>query len=274
MQQTELNINGGFCIQLDTRKKHDSFLLKEHFHKHHELYFLLSGETKYFINDEILYVHQGETAFIKNGYIHKTSYESDSNSRRILISFASEFIGEDYFGFINDLGKKKLFAKDETVFELFTRLYDEYVSKKPYYEKQCRNLLRELIISLLRVESRIPEKNLSENEKTIQNATKFISENLSDEITLHMLSEKYAMSDSHFSRTFKKYTGIGVSKYIKFTRLRHAEKLLSDGTYSITQIAVKCGFNNSNYFISEFKKHKGTTPLKYAFMNKEKETDL
>lgn len=264
MQQKQIS----FCLELHTRNKNEAFLPSKHFHKHHELYFLLSGETKYFVNDEILYIHEGETAFVKSEYIHKTAYETDNDSKRILISFSSEFLGEDYLHYINDLGHKKLFARSEDVHRLFTALYDEYTLEAPYYKQQCKNLLRQLIITLLRTDTPIETKTLSENETIIQQATKYIQENLSEEITLKKLAETYAMSESHFSRTFKQYTGVGVSKYIKLTRLRQSEKLLNENKYSVTAVALKCGFSNSNYFISEFKKHKGITPLKYIAINK------
>ncbi len=258
----------GICVEIDTRSKNVAFLPQKHFHKHHELYFLLSGETKYFINDEILYIHQGESAFIKNGYIHKATYETDNNSKRILISFSSDFVGQDYYEFINQLGDKKMFAQNERIYQLFSELCEEYKSKKAYYLEQCRNLLRELIITLLRAETRVNDKKLSENEQLIQSATKYIRENIAEDISLKKLAENCAMSESHFSRTFKKYTGVGVSKYIKLTRLRYGEKLLSEGKLSVTEVALKCGFLNSNYFISEFKKYKGITPLKYITLIK------
>ena len=268
MISDDVILSQGICIETDTRSKNAAFLPQKHFHKHHELYFLLSGETKYFINDEILYIHQGESAFIKSGYIHKATYETDNNSKRILISFSIDFVGRDYYEFINRLGDKKMFSQNERVYQLFSKLCDEYNQKNDYYIEQCRNLLRELIITLLRVETCVNDKKLSENEKLIQSATKYIRENTAEDISLKKLSENCAMSESHFSRTFKKYTGVGVSKYIKLTRLRYAEKLLSEGRLSVTEVALKCGFLNSNYFISEFKKYKGVTPLKYIFLNK------
>ena len=268
MISDETITNYGFCVELDVRNKNEVALPQKHFHKHHELYFLLSGETKYFINDEISYVHQGETAFIKSGYIHKATYETDNDSRRILVSFSSEFLGGDYGSFLKELGGKKLFAQNDRVYQLFIKLYDEYKLKDTYYIEQCRNLLRELVITLLRADVLINDKKLSDNEKIIQKATKYIWENLEDDITLKKLAQFFAMSESHFSRTFKQYTGVGVSKYIKFTRLRRAEKLLNENKYSVTEVALKCGFGNSNYFISEFKKYKGITPLKYVSLNK------
>lgn len=259
-----------FSAELHTRNKNEAFLPSKHFHKHHELYFLLSGETKYFINDEILYIHCGETAFIKSGYIHKTAYETDNDSKRILISFSSEFLGEEYLPFINELGHKKLFKRNEKIYRLFTELYDEFTLKAPNYTYQCKNLLRELIITLLRTDTPAETKKLAENESIIQQATKYIQENFSEDISLKKLAEAYAMSESHFSRTFKQYTGVGVSKYLKLTRIRQSEKFLGENKYSVTDIALKCGFSNSNYFISEFKKYKGITPKKYIALNKRK----
>jgi AraC-like DNA-binding protein len=39
---------------------------------------------------------------------------------------------------------------------------------------------------------------------------------------------------------------------------------LTEGNTSITAVAVECGFNDSNYFSTVFKKQKGVTPLKFA----------
>ena len=52
--------------------------------------------------------------------------------------------------------------------------------------------------------------------------------------------------------------------------LKKAEKMLLEKAGSITEIAFACGFNNSNYFIHDFKKHHGITPLQYA-LNSQKE---
>ena len=265
------DLNDGFFAEIHEKDVNSDFVMEEHLHKYHEIYFLLEGATKYFINNEIIYIDTNQAAFVKSGYIHKTSYNESAYSKRMLICFTSEFIGEQYLGMINELGKKKVFSLEEKsdICNAFMKLYNEYTDEKPYCAEQCKNLLRELIINLSRLQMPDYSQILSANETLIQTAAKYISSHLSDDINLHSLAVMYAMSDSHFSRIFKQYTGLGISKYIKLTRLRKAEKLLVSGKYSITEIALKCGFNNSNYFISEFKKHKGITPFKYASLNKE-----
>ena len=44
----------------------------------------------------------------------------------------------------------------------------------------------------------------------------------------------------------------------------NAAQLLSTGNFSVTEVAERCGYSDSNYFASVFKKFKGTTPLKFS----------
>ena len=273
MYNVNLELPNGFSSDIHTRKTSEVFVMNDHSHKYHEFYFLLEGTAKYFINNEIITVSSHEVAFVKKGYIHKAAYDYGSSSKRLLVNFTSEFIGEQYLGLLKELGKKKFVSFDPdtsaTISSIFQEIYIEYTSKQANYLNQCKNLLRELVIILCRQQPPKTAEKLSDNEILIENAAKYISANLNEDITLAKLAEMYAMSESHFSRTFKQYAGIGVSKYIKQLRLRQAEKLLVLDKYSITEIAIKCGFNNSNYFISEFKKYKGVTPHKYAITNRE-----
>lgn len=273
MNKANPDLPNGFSSDIHTRKTSEVFVMNDHSHKYHEFYFLLEGTAKYFINNEIITVDSHEVAFVKKGYIHKATYDYGCSSKRLLVNFTSEFIGEQYLGLLKELGKKKLivFESDtrEKISAIFQEIYTEYTSKQENYLSQCKNLLRELVIILCRQQPPKIAEKLSDNEILIENAAKYISANLNEDITLAKLAEMYAMSESHFSRTFKQYAGIGVSKYIKLLRLRQAEKLLVLDKYSITEIAIKCGFNNSNYFISEFKKHRGVTPYKYATTNRE-----
>ena len=46
-------------------------------------------------------------------------------------------------------------------------------------------------------------------------------------------------------------------------RLDKSIKLLSIPSYSITEIALKCGFNSSSYFTEIFHRNIGCTPSQY-----------
>lgn len=270
MPNVQADLSEGFFAEIHEKEVSTNFVLEKHLHKYHEIYLLLEGNTKYFVNNEIINLNKNEAAFVKSGYIHKASYDNARYSKRMLICFTTEFIGERYLGMLNLLGKRKLLSfNDSELFNAFLKIYTEFENKEHQYLEQCRNLLRGIIIELSRLQDSPATQQLSNNEALIQSAAKYISSHLNENLSLHTLAKICAMSDSYFSRTFKQYTGLGVSKYIKLKRLQKAEKLLVLNKYTITEIAFDCGFNDSNYFISEFKKHRGITPLQFAKMSRE-----
>lgn len=265
------NLTEGFFAEIYEKSMDTSLGSEEHLHKYHEIYLLLEGSTKYFINNEIGNLHKNEIAFVRSGYVHKTSYDNGCHTKRMLLCFTTEFISERYLGMLNKLGKRKFLSigDDSELFSRFLKIYHEFINRQEQYLEQCRNLLREIVIELSRSQTAWTPQRLSNNEIVIQSAAQYISTHLNEDISLHTLAKISAMSDSHFSRTFKQYTGLGVSKYTKLKRLQKAEKLLAANKYTITETALNCGFNDSNYFISEFKKHMGITPLQFAKLNNE-----
>ena len=58
-------------------------------------------------------------------------------------------------------------------------------------------------------------------------------------------------------------TGIGLHEYIVFIRLHRAALELVATEDSVTTVAFRCGFSDSNYFKDAFKKKYGVTPRAY-----------
>ncbi len=56
---------------------------------------------------------------------------------------------------------------------------------------------------------------------------------------------------------------MGVHEYLVLIRLRSAAYELLSTDQSVTQIALHCGFSDSNYFKDAFKKKFGLTPRDY-----------
>ena len=73
----------------------------------------------------------------------------------------------------------------------------------------------------------------------------------------------FAVSPSHLSRVFHQETGFGVREYLIHYRIRQACDLLLNSELTVTQIADRCGFSDSNYFGDAFKKATGLSPREY-----------
>ena len=76
--------------------------------------------------------------------------------------------------------------------------------------------------------------------------------------------KKYGFNIDYFRRCFKKEVGASPLEYITDLRLNRAKTMLLQETFvSIEDVAHSCGFNDSFYFSTCFKKHNGISPLQY-----------
>lgn len=238
-----------------------------HFHDTHELYYLVRGKTKYFIGDEIFLLEPGDMVFIPRFVYHKTDNGDNTYVERLRLVFDDNFSGEEARKYINRLKTRKFLRipreKQDFFKQIFEQIENEEKNKHSGYKEMEQLCFRQLLILISRYCTE-ENTNLSEPFTMVQCIAKYISENYSADLSLEALSKKYSVSTSHLSRLFKKITGVGINEYINICRITAAEKMLCNKDVSITEIATKCGFNDSSYFSLVFKKLKGITPKKYA----------
>lgn len=99
--------------------------------------------------------------------------------------------------------------------------------------------------------------------RTVENAIRFIEENYSQNINVMDVAYTVHMSYSHLSRLFRLQTGQTLSHWLNHTRLLKAQKLLHTTDMTVAQVARETGFASENYFCTSFKKVFRTTPGAY-----------
>lgn len=70
-------------------------------------------------------------------------------------------------------------------------------------------------------------------------------------------------SHATVAKTFKKYFGVTLNDYVMNLRLEHAAELLKNTSDTVLRVCSLCGYDSLSYFIKQFKKKYGVTPLKY-----------
>lgn len=93
--------------------------------------------------------------------------------------------------------------------------------------------------------------------------TDFIDQNFTTAITLDDLSRHSGFSKNGIISIFKRMYHTTPIQYINTLRVYQAEELLRSTDMSITQIALECGFNDSNYFTRVFRAINGMTPRNF-----------
>lgn len=77
------------------------------------------------------------------------------------------------------------------------------------------------------------------------------------------VAKQCAMSRSHFSRAFKKSTGMSPQEWALDMRIRRAKECLKADQLPLAQISQECGFADQSHFSRMFSKLVGVTPKRW-----------
>jgi AraC-like DNA-binding protein/quercetin dioxygenase-like cupin family protein len=93
----------------------------------------------------------------------------------------------------------------------------------------------------------------------------WIEQHACEKLTMSDLAGQAAMSERTFLRRFREATGYSPIDYVIRARIRRARELLvaRPPGLSITEIAFRCGFQDSNYFSRQFRRFMSTSPRSY-----------
>ncbi len=94
----------------------------------------------------------------------------------------------------------------------------------------------------------------------VETAKDYIEEHLHEPISLSDLALQGGLSLYYFARRFKDITGASPKQYILSKRLERAYLLLSQDTYSVSEVAYQTGFTDQSHLVRYFKKYWGLTP--------------
>lgn len=132
--------------------------------------------------------------------------------------------------------------------------------EKSKTEKDIEKLWNDMIYSYCKLVKTHAAKGYS---PLVQNVVMLIDADLSDDLTLSAMAEKFNVNASYLSSLFKKDTGMPLTEYVGKKRVERAKLLLETTSHQIQQISHECGILDVNYFSKIFKKHTGQTPKEY-----------
>jgi AraC-like DNA-binding protein len=143
---------------------------------------------------------------------------------------------------------------------VFKRLVDIWNQKIFGYEMQATSAFYELL-SLLCLNYLPPISNTS--KQRLQNAKEYIEKNFDKPIRLEQLAYLSSMSITNFRREWARIYTESPIAYRDSIRMNLAKEYLNCGYYTVTEVARKCGFDDTSYFVRFFKKKAGCTPNEF-----------
>ena len=98
------------------------------------------------------------------------------------------------------------------------------------------------------------------SRRSLERATDYINDNLSQKLTLTEIAEAAHMSPHHFARSFKKDTGLSPHRYVIRQRVERAKALLAHTDLTVFEVARAVGFANHSHLSSHVRRHLGVSP--------------
>lgn len=87
--------------------------------------------------------------------------------------------------------------------------------------------------------------------------------NLGEEITLATLLKKFSVNKNILNDAFNKEVGMPCMSYLENLRMTNARIELQHSDRTISEISLRCGYSDTNYFAKVFKKHLGLSPTEF-----------
>ena len=97
----------------------------------------------------------------------------------------------------------------------------------------------------------------------IKNAQEMILSRLEGDISVTNIAKELKLSREHFSRLFRKETGLTPAEYILREKMLYAARLLKEGMLSCKEIADRLGYVNATNFTRAFKQSFYLTPKEF-----------
>ena len=120
-------------------------------------------------------------------------------------------------------------------------------------EQECRYL----------TEAGVEDNGDTREDDAVGKALDYVHDNLAADLRLRTVAGLVRMSDSAFSRHFKRVTGQTFSHSVRRMRLAKACALLEQTALPVASVAHAVGFNNLSNFNRQFLSEVGSTPNKY-----------
>jgi AraC-like DNA-binding protein len=115
--------------------------------------------------------------------------------------------------------------------------------------------------------NRHTQRDTDDKGDMVSQTIAYMKANLSNRLAVQDMSEKVGLSTSHFTRLFRKNTGISPIDYFIHLKMQRACQLLYSKGMKIKAVADDLGYIDQFYFSRVFKKNMGMSPEQYRMVS-------
>jgi len=144
------------------------------------------------------------------------------------------------------------------------------IEKDKAYAESASKLLEALLLITMEDIRRSDPKEGTPSDRFWVEIELYLRLHHGEAISQKSIAKKFQLSPSYVSHLIKKISGNDFTSLLSGYRLEHATNLLRQTWLSVDEIAERCGFKYTSYFITRFKKCYGVTPHVFRNQNSKK----
>ena len=239
----------------------DHFVAYPQFRKYYLIHYIIKGSGYYEVNNRRFFVKEGDIFIIYPNEL--VSYYSPDPKHTWSFCWLG-FMGKDAPAYLKqtNITEYTCSLKNQDFYNLVLKSIDyfEKASRTATPLSQCR--LSSLVLRCLDAITNEKE-SINRMSDYADKAMSYIEYNYMDGITTKDVATHLSIDRTHLYRIFKKKLGISPEQYIIATRISKAKELLTQSSYSVSEIATFVGMHNSSCFTRTFKKSTGIAPTHF-----------
>lgn len=226
-----------------------------HQHQKGQLTYVDGGIAYVHIQGKILVIPARHYIWIPPGMLHFLTVKSSATAIRNL-----------YFSLTNAepfYSRMGIYPVDSLLLEMliFTERFNRETDKDSRYYPFLTALLNILPeISNNHLHTVLP---VTRNERLVP-ILKYMEGHIAEEISLHLISKEFSISERTLSRIFQAELGISFLQYLKQLRMVKAVELMLQTDLTLSEIAYETGYQSISAFSNTFYQLTNTRPSQFA----------
>ena len=236
-------------------------------HTYYELTYVDRGTLRTEIDGSVFELKERELIIYGPNQFHKQIIQDGSSCSYVTVLFE---LDPDVIHFSYLLNR--IFPYTKKIHSLMKSFVNESSTFTPYMDSLLLCLFQEIIIRLLQSEyiSDIPDKKpvtdarQHYHDELLEQILAYIDETIYEPITVGEICQKFSMSRSSLQILFNENLNQTPKKYVNELKLEKSRQMISEGRYTISEIALMLGFNSIHYFSRAFTQKYNMAPTEYA----------
>lgn len=242
----QLKEHAGFISSKTTYA--ENYHTEFHFHENPHLSFILQGGNLEYKKNNICIRNKGEVLFYRSGELHKTIPTNEA-TKNLNFEIENSFLVEN------------LLSEDVLGYAISDNISSQFFMLKMYRELQLDDTTTDTAIQMLLLDFiKSSGKNRLEKKQWCIQLKELLNDEWNKNHSLAELSLLLGVHPVNISKYFHRYFGCTYGEYVRKLKISNSLSLIKNGSTSLTEIALLCGFADQSHFTRVFKACTGINP--------------